>query len=69
MGGMQYNGYKDLKVNNLAYKLAMEIFEETKHFKRRRFAERLPGRDRCPLWPGKEDALGAVPGIQTAIWI
>lgn len=29
---MQYRGYKDLKVYNLAYKLAMEIFEETKHF-------------------------------------
>ncbi len=29
---MQYNGYKDLKVYKLAYKLAMEIFNETKRF-------------------------------------
>ncbi len=29
---MKYNGYRDLKVYKLAYKLAMEIFEETKHF-------------------------------------
>lgn len=29
---MQYNGYRDLKVYQLAYKLAMEIFEETKGF-------------------------------------
>jgi four helix bundle protein len=29
---MQYNGYKDLKVYQLAYKLAMEIFKETKGF-------------------------------------
>ena len=29
---MKYNGYKDLKVYKLAYKLAMEIFEETKQF-------------------------------------
>ncbi|MCR4322194.1 MAG: four helix bundle protein [Candidatus Brocadiaceae bacterium] len=36
---MQYKGYKDLKVYNLAYKLAMEIFEETKHFpKEERFS-------------------------------
>ena len=31
---MQYRGYKDLKVYQLAYKLAMEIFEETKRFPR-----------------------------------
>ncbi len=31
---MQYKGYKDLKVYQLAYKLAMEIFEETKMFPR-----------------------------------
>lgn len=29
---MIYKGYKDLKVYKLAYKLAMEIFEETKQF-------------------------------------
>ncbi len=29
---MKYNGYKDLKVYKLAYKLTMEIFEETKQF-------------------------------------
>ncbi len=29
---MQYNGYRDLKVYQLAYRLAMEIFEETKQF-------------------------------------
>jgi hypothetical protein len=29
---MQYNGYRDLKVYKLAYKLAKEIFEETKGF-------------------------------------
>jgi len=29
---MQYRGYKDLKVYQLAYRLAMEIFEETKKF-------------------------------------
>lgn len=29
---MKYNGYKDLKVYRLAYKLAMEIFEESKQF-------------------------------------
>ncbi len=35
----QYRGYKDLKVYNLAYKLAMEIFEETRHFpKEERFS-------------------------------
>jgi four helix bundle protein len=29
---MKYNGYKDLKVFQLAYKLAMDIFEITKSF-------------------------------------
>lgn len=29
---MQYKGYRDLKVYQLAYKLSMEIFEETKGF-------------------------------------
>ncbi|MCK4252784.1 four helix bundle protein [candidate division WOR-3 bacterium] len=29
---MKYKGYKDLKVYNLAYKLAMEIFEITKSY-------------------------------------
>src|SRR4030042_1121708 len=29
---MKYNGYKDLKVFQLAYKLAMDIFESTKSF-------------------------------------
>jgi len=29
---MNYRGYKDLKVYQLAYKLAMEIFEITKSF-------------------------------------
>ena len=29
---MKYNGYKDLKVYQLAYKLAIEIFEATKQF-------------------------------------
>ena len=29
---MQYNGYRDLKVYKLAYKLAMEVFEITKSF-------------------------------------
>lgn len=29
---MQYKGYRDLKVYQLAYKLSMEIFEETKRF-------------------------------------
>ncbi|NOZ68749.1 MAG: four helix bundle protein [Deferribacteres bacterium] len=29
---MQYNGYRDLKVYRLAYKLAVAIFEETKGF-------------------------------------
>lgn len=29
---MKYNGYRDLKVYMLAYKLAREIFEETKRF-------------------------------------
>ena len=28
----QYNGYRDLKVYQKAYKLAMEIYEETKRF-------------------------------------
>ncbi len=28
----QYKGFKDLKVYQLAYVLAMEIFHETKHF-------------------------------------
>jgi four helix bundle protein len=31
---MDYRGYKDLKVYQLAYKLAMEIFEITKGFPR-----------------------------------
>jgi len=36
---MQYRGYKDLKVYTIGYKLAMEIFEETKHFpKEERFS-------------------------------
>ncbi|MCK5426752.1 MAG: four helix bundle protein, partial [Thermodesulfovibrionia bacterium] len=29
---MRYNGYKDLKVYQLAYRLATEIFQETKDF-------------------------------------
>lgn len=29
---MEYRGYKDLKVYKLAYRMAMEIFEETKSF-------------------------------------
>lgn len=29
---MEYNGYRDLKVYQLSYKLAMEIFEITKSF-------------------------------------
>ena len=29
---MEYSGFRDLKVYQLAYKLAMEIFEETKNF-------------------------------------
>jgi len=29
---LAYKGYRDLKVYQLAYKLAMEIFEETKNF-------------------------------------
>jgi len=29
---MEYKGFRDLKVYQLAYKLAMEIFQETKHF-------------------------------------
>lgn len=29
---MEYRGYRDLKVYQLAYRLAMEIFEETKSF-------------------------------------
>jgi len=29
---MEYRGFRDLKVYQLAYKLAMEIFEETKKF-------------------------------------
>lgn len=29
---MQYNGFRDLKVYQLAYRLAMEIFVETKKF-------------------------------------
>jgi len=29
---MQYKGYRDLKVYQLAYRLAMEIFKETKAF-------------------------------------
>lgn len=29
---MGYGGYRDLKVYQLSYKLAMEIFEETKSF-------------------------------------
>ncbi len=29
---MHYNGYRDLRVYQLAYKLAKEIFEETKRF-------------------------------------
>ncbi len=29
---MQYKGYRDLKVYQLAYRLAMEIFKETKVF-------------------------------------
>lgn len=29
---MEYKGFRDLKVYQLAYKLAMEIFHETKHF-------------------------------------
>jgi len=28
----EYRGFRDLKVYQLAYKLAMKIFEETKHF-------------------------------------
>ena len=36
---MQYRGYKDLKVYTIGYKLAMQIFEETKHFpKEERFS-------------------------------
>ena len=36
---MQYKGYKDLKVYQLSYRLAMEIFEETKLFpKEERFS-------------------------------
>ncbi|MFC1510779.1 four helix bundle protein [Candidatus Margulisiibacteriota bacterium] len=31
---MQYRGYRDLKVYQMAYRLAMEIFEETKKFPR-----------------------------------
>ena len=29
---MEYRGYRDLKVYQLAYRLAMEIFQETKSF-------------------------------------
>lgn len=29
---MNYRGFRDLMVYQLSYKLAMEIFEETKHF-------------------------------------
>jgi four helix bundle protein len=32
MGNRKYNGYRDLKVFHLAYKLAMAIFEITKSF-------------------------------------
>jgi len=32
VGSKQYNGYKDLKVYQRAYKLAMDIFYETKTF-------------------------------------
>ena len=31
-GAIQYRGYKDLRVYQLAYSLAMEIFQETKRF-------------------------------------
>jgi four helix bundle protein len=32
VGSKEYNGYKDLKVYQLSYKLAMEIFQVTKEF-------------------------------------
>ncbi len=54
-----YRGYKDLKVYQLAYKLAMELFEETKHFpveekygltsQIRRSSRSIPANIACPV--------------------
>ena len=57
MGGMQYKGYKDLKVNNLAYKLAMEIFEETKHFKEEDLWNGYPEETNAPYGLAKKMLL------------
>ena len=37
---MEYRGFRDLKVYQLAYKLAMEVFEEMKNF---------PKEEKCSL--------------------
>jgi len=56
---MNYRGYRDLKVYQLSYKLAMEVFEVTKGFPRekkysltdqiRRSSRSIPANIACPV--------------------
>ncbi len=56
---MNYRGYKDLKVFQLAYKLAMEIFEITKSF---------PKEERYSLTDQIRRSSRSVPGNIAEAW-
>jgi len=56
---MQYRGYRDLKVYQLAYRLAMEIFEETKRF---------PKEERYSLTDQIRRSSRSVPGNIAEAW-
>jgi len=56
---MNYRGYKDLKVYQLAYKLAMEIFEITKSF---------PKEERYSLTDQIRRSSRSVPGNIAEAW-
>lgn len=56
---MQYGGYRDLKVYQLAYRLAMEIFEETKRF---------PKEERYSLTDQIRRSSRSVPGNIAEAW-
>ena len=56
---MNYRGYRDLKVYQLAYKLAMEIFEITKYF---------PKEERYSLTDQIRRSSRSVPGNIAEAW-
>ena len=56
---MNYRGYKDLKVYQLAYKLAMDIFEITKSF---------PNEERYSLTDQIRRSSRSVPGNIAEAW-